>query len=120
MTPPNGLKGLHILVVEDDYLIGYDFAATLEGLGAIVLGPVGNVDDALDLLVETAKVDGAVLDLNLGGELSYPIADALVERGIRCVFTTGYDKNSIAERFCDVTRCEKPVEMLKVVKALLE
>ncbi len=120
MTVQDGLEGRQILVVEDDYLIGYDFAASLEGLGAKVLWPVGNVDDALDLLLETEGIDAAVLDLNLGGELSYPVADALAERGITFVFTTGYDKSMIAARFSEVMRFEKPVEVLKVVRALIE
>jgi CheY-like chemotaxis protein len=117
---PDSLQGRLILVVEDDFLIGYDFATSLEGLGAKVLGPVGSVDDALDLLLETVKVDAAVLDLNLGGELSYPVADALAERGIPFVFTTGYDKAKIAARFSAVTHCEKPVDISKVVQALLK
>lgn len=120
MTVAGSLGGHRILVVEDDFLIGFDFAASLEGLGASVLGPVGSVDDALDLLEETHNIDGAVLDLNLGGELSYPVADALAERGIPYVFTTGYDKANIAVRFSEVTRCEKPVDISKVVQALLK
>ena len=118
MTVLSSLAGRRILVVEDDFLIGYDFAESLKGLGADVLGPVGNVDDALDLLAETMDVDGVVLDLNLGGEMSYPIADALAERSIPFVFTTGYDKAHIAERFSGVTRCEKPVEISMVMQAL--
>ena len=119
MTVPVSLGGRHVLVVEDDFLIGHDLAAALEELGVYVLGPVGRVDDALDLLEETTDIDGAVLDINLGGELSYPLADALVERGIPFVFTTGYDKAAIAARFCEVPRCEKPVAISEVVQALL-
>lgn len=119
MNETGSLDGRQILVVEDDFLIGQDFAQALEDLGATVVGPVGNLDDALDLLAETLDIDGAVLDLNLGGEMSYPIADALVKRGVRFVFTTGYDKANIAPRFSAVTRCEKPVEISKVVQALV-
>ena len=120
MTVPVSLKGRQILVVEDDFLIGYDFAQALQRLGVLVLGPVGNIDDALDLLAETLDIDGAVLDLNLGGEMSYPIADALAERSIPFVFTTGYDKENIAGRFAAVTRCEKPVEISQVVQAIFK
>ena len=120
MTLPDSLGRKHVLVVEDDFLIGHDFAAAFGELGINVLGLVGSVDDALDLLEETTDIDGAVLDLNLGGELSYPIAEALAERGIPFVFTTGYDKAAIAARYSEVTRCEKPVVISEVVQALLK
>ena len=120
MTAGESLKGRRLLLVEDDFLIAYDFAESLRLLGADVLGPVGNIDDALDLLAETLDIDGAVLDLNLGGEMSYPVADALAERSIPFVFTTGYDKAHIAARFAAVTRCEKPVEISQVVRAILK
>ncbi len=120
MTVGENLKGRRLLVVEDDFLIGIDFAESLRELGADVLGPVGNVDDALDLLAETPNIDGAFLDLNLGGEMSYPIADALAERSIPFVFTTGYDKANIAAPFAAVTRCEKPVEISQVVQAIFK
>lgn len=118
MTEMVSLQGRQILVVEDDFVIAFDFAATLEELGAKVLGPVGSVDDALDLLAETNGIDGAVLDLNLGGEMSYPIADVLAERGIPFVFTSGYDNSTIVQRFSDVKRCGKPVQISDVVLAL--
>ena len=120
MTVSDSIEGRHILVVEDDFLIGHDFAAALGDLGVNVLGPVGSVDDALDLLEETTDIDWAVLDLNLGGELSYPIADALAERGLPFVFTTGYDKAALAARYSEVIRCEKPVVISEVVQALLK
>ena len=119
MTAGESLKGRRLLLVEDDFLIAYDFAESLRALGADVLGPVGNIDDALDLIAETPDIDGAVLDLNLGGEMSYPIADALAERSIPFVFTTGYDKANIAVRFAAVMRCEKPVQISQVVQAII-
>jgi CheY-like chemotaxis protein len=118
VTSTNSLAGRRVLVIEDDFLIGMDFATSLEALGASVVGPVGNIDDALDLITDATELDGAVLDLNLGGEMSYPVADALVERDIPFVFTTGYDKLNIAPRFSQVVRCEKPVEISKIARAL--
>jgi DNA-binding NtrC family response regulator len=120
MTVPSEVVGRRILVVEDDFLIGQDFADTLAGMGFAVLGPVGNIDDALHLLSDTSQIDGVVLDLNLGGEMSYPIADLLLKRGVPFVFTTGYDRTHIAERFSEVTRCEKPVNISRMVQALFK
>lgn len=54
-------------------------------------------------------MDGAVLDINLGGELVYPVADALRSRHIPFVFATGYDPESIPFLYLDIMRCQKPV-----------
>src|SRR4051794_18185888 len=86
------LKRSCLLVVEDDYLIASDLAASLESLGYEVIGPAGSVAEALKLLeVEGSRLDGAVLDINLGNERVYPVADFLKARGTPFVFTTGYD-----------------------------
>lgn len=115
---PNTLADRRLLVVEDDFLIARDLAEAFQALGADVLGPVASVDDALDLLDDTDRIDGAVLDLNLQGEMSYPVADALLARGVPVAFTTGYDQSVIPPRYAGVPRCEKPVEAAGVVRAL--
>jgi hypothetical protein len=83
-----------------------------------VVGPVASVNGALDLIAETERLDGAVLDVNLQGEMAYPIADALVARGVPFVFATGYDEASIPPRYAHIRRCEKPVDPAKIAKAL--
>ena len=120
MTQTARFEGRRILVIEDDFVISLDFAERLKELGVDVIGPVGNIDDALDLVAETTVIDGAVLDLNLGGEMSYPVADALAERNIPFVFTTGYDQANIAGRFSGVTRCGKPVDLTNALQALFK
>ncbi|MEG3166341.1 response regulator [Sphingomonas sp. PB2P19] len=112
------LTGQSVLLVEDDYLIADDMACLLEAGGAEVIGPVASVDTAIALIERTERIDGAIVDVNLQGVMSWPIADALLERGVPCVFTTGYDKSSILARYADVVRCEKPVDLNKIVKAL--
>jgi CheY-like chemotaxis protein len=118
MTVSKGLKGRLLLVVEDEYMLALEMGASLEEFGAVVLGPVGDIDDALDLIDETPTIDGAVLDLNIRGEMSFPVADALLERGIPIVFATGYDKSHIPSRYAHITRCEKPIAPAYVAKAL--
>ena len=61
----------------------------LEDLGCTTIGSSATVTGALALL-ERTSFDAAILDLNLGGESSYRIADALIEAGIPFVFSTGY------------------------------
>jgi DNA-binding LytR/AlgR family response regulator len=109
-----------ILVVEDEYLLADELTDELTGQGAIVLGPVPNVERALALIVEHAPPDGAVLDINLGGQAAYQVADALIDRGVPLVFTTGYDAAALPERFSAVPRCEKPVSMQRLSAVLCQ
>ena len=75
----NSFAGRRILLVEDDYFIAGDFAASFALQGAEVIGPVSNLEDAQDLAARTEEIDGAVLDINLQGETVYALVD--VQRG---------------------------------------
>jgi len=113
------LVGRRLLVVEDEYMIATDLARSLEGLGVEVIGPVGSVEDALELVESDGdRLDGAVLDINLRGERVYPVADALVARGVPFVFTTGYDALVIPDAHAGAPRCEKPVDKMQLLRSL--
>ena len=112
-----GLAGRRVLVAEDDYLIADALCQGLEAAGAEVVGPAPDVAAALALLAE-GTVDAAVLDVNLGGEMAWPAADALLARGVRFVFATGYDASVIPARYAGVTCCEKPVRLVEIARAL--
>lgn len=114
----NLLAGRRLLVVEDEYFIASEIVRTLEKSGAEVVGPVPTVSGALDLINETERLDGAVLDVNLRGEMAYPVADALLARGVPLVFATGYDKTSVPQRYAHIRRCEKPFEPRRIAQAL--
>jgi DNA-binding response OmpR family regulator len=118
MTGLEWLAGRKVLVVEDEYFLADDVAKGLEANGAEVIGPVGDKDDALDLIEDSEGLDAAVLDLNLRGEMAFPVADALLERGVPFIFATGYDQAVIPARYGEVTRCEKPVDGPKIARAL--
>jgi CheY-like chemotaxis protein len=120
MMSANMLQDRQVLVVEDEYLIADDLRRALELAGAQVIGPVPDVSGALALLHQQPQIDCAVLDVNLGGEPSFPIADALAEREIPYLFATGYDAHALPERYRAVVRCEKPVPMSSVEKALAQ
>jgi hypothetical protein len=96
----------------------------LEDAGAVIVGPIGQIDDALSLIQRDGAVfDSVVLDINLHGRASYPIADALIERGVRFMFTTGYDASAINEAYRGYPRCGKPFQeqtLLTMVEALTE
>ena len=76
-------------------MVAWLVANMLAGLGCEVVGPAGHVNRTLTMIA-TETIDAAVLDLNLGGVRSYPIADALTERGIPFVFATGYGEDGVS------------------------
>jgi CheY-like chemotaxis protein len=82
MTPMGTLQGRRILVIEDDYFIARDMAKHLKESGAEIVGPVGSIEDALDIIGAAEPLDGAILDINLGGEMAFPVADALRQRRV--------------------------------------
>jgi len=83
------LKGLSVLLVEDEILIALDAQAMLEEAGAANVEIVNKAVNGLRLISETPP-DAAVLDFNLGSGTSFSIADELAARGIPYIFTTGY------------------------------
>jgi CheY-like chemotaxis protein len=114
------LKGQRLLIVEDEYLIAADLAATFEALGFEVAGPAGSVAEALTLLENVDGLDAAVLDINLGDERAYPVADRLRARGIPFIFTTGYDVGALPDSYSEIPRWEKPFDEQRLVRCLAE
>jgi CheY-like chemotaxis protein len=112
------LSGRRVLVVEDEYFLADDLAQALRKLGAEILGPVPTRDSALALLSSEASVDVAVLDINLKGQAVFPVADALIARGVPFVFATGYDQSAVPEAYRDVPRWEKPFDPRRLAKLL--
>ena len=112
------LSGKRLLVVEDEYVIASDLAYTIEAAGATVIGPAGTVEDALALL-DSDRIDGAVLDVNLHQKRVYPVADALAARRIPFVFATGYDAADMPPAYAGVPRYEKPVNKDQLVRLFL-
>jgi len=83
------LRGKRALVLEDEPVIGFALEDMLEALGCKVAGVAHQIVPALEL-IELREFDFAVLDVNVQGELSYGVADALAERGVPYVFATGH------------------------------
>jgi CheY-like chemotaxis protein len=113
------LAGRRILVVEDEYLIMTDIASGLEQAGAEVVGPAATVDDALRLVRDASRIDAAILDINLRGVMAFPVADALADRGVPFVFSTGYDRSILPQRYAKAPFCEKPSELNHIVRTLV-
>jgi CheY-like chemotaxis protein len=101
---------LRVLVVEDNFLIAEMISDLLQECGCVVIGPAPSLDSALQLLDE-AQPEAALLDINLSGTLSYPLAGALESRRIPFVFLSGYDDNGILPpEFRTVRKLPKPFE----------
>ena len=103
------LQNRRILVVEDDYFLATDLEEELTEAGATVVGPAPTVEAALALIERTALLAGATLDVNLGGELVYPVVDRLMTEGVPFLLTTGYSERDIPARYAAAPRAEKPV-----------
>lgn len=117
VAPVPPAAGRRILLVEDEALVAIMMRDMLTDLGYSVVGPVGDRTAAL-VAARQADIEGAILDLNLRGETTYPVADELTHRGIPFVFLTGYDRGVIDRRYADVTLLQKPVDEQTLQRAL--
>lgn len=117
-APELTLSG-RVLLVEDNLLIAMDAEDQLRRLGAEAVDVASSVQAALRLL-EQARPDIALLDVNLGRENSFPVADALLARGVPFVFATGYgEANMFPERFRQLPVLSKPYAPAEMRLALL-
>lgn len=112
-----GLSGRRVLVVEDEVMVAWTLEDMLAELGCTVVGPAARVDQAL-AMIEAEAVDAVVLDVNLNGEKSYPVADALAARGVPFVFSTGYNKNNLHPGYLGFPMLQKPFERSQLGDAL--
>jgi PAS domain S-box-containing protein len=103
------LPSERILIVEDEALVAMILEDQLADLGISVAATCASVPDAMRA-IENSAPQAAILDVNLRGQLVYPVADCLMDRGIPFVFVTGYGRESIDRRYSFVKVLEKPVE----------
>lgn len=109
------LAGKRILVVEDEFIIAAMVEDTLIDAGAVVIGPVYKIQDGL-LFVQREAIDAAVLDVNINGEPSDAIAEALMVRGIPMVLATGYGATGLKRFHAPVL--DKPYTAETLIAAL--
>jgi DNA-binding NtrC family response regulator len=112
------LTSYRVLLAEDEYYIADDLAQRLSAYGAIVLGPVPTLERALAIVQAEERIDGAVIYINLRGEMAFPLADALEERDVPFVFATGYNTVAIPDRYQHVPRWGKPYHLEGLVQIL--
>lgn len=107
------LTGKRVLVVEDEYFIASDLARALGKAGAIAVGPVSDVREGLALVDD--DIDAAILDVNLIGARSFPLADALAARQVPFLFVTGYDDWALPDEYRAAPRMAKPFRVGAVI-----
>ncbi|MBW9091941.1 response regulator [Rhizobium wenxiniae] len=112
------LEGRRILLIEDEYLVATDLVTALENAGAVVFGPVSDLERAMDIVGSRFALDGAVLDINLDGEMVYPAAAVLSEHSVPIVFVTGYECRSLPEPFARNPCLAKPFNERDLIDAL--
>ena len=111
-----------VLVVEDEFLLSAVLSAELQEAGYDVLGPCATVAAAMEA-VQSEAFDGAILDINLKGELVYPVAEELAQRRIPFMFLSGYAIVNMPESFRGHARLAKPADptaLLREVRKMLQ
>lgn len=111
------LKGLSILVVEDEVIFATETACAIVAAAGSVVGPAYSLAEAFDM-IDGAELDGALLDLNIRNEKVFGLADVLADRGVPIVFVTGEIWPVIPERHAGCRVVNKPLTDTKVVAAI--
>lgn len=106
-----------ILIVEDEPLIASVFSDVILDAGFAIAGVARKIDDAL-AIIEAGGCDGAVLDPNLFGVSSAPIAEALTARGIRYLVISGFMLAQLPDIFRGAPYLRKPVGLPQLIEAL--
>jgi DNA-binding response OmpR family regulator len=114
------LKGARVLVVEDEMMAASMLELVLGDAGCVVVGPAASVADAL-ALATGGPLDAAILDVNLGGEPVFPLADTLAGRRVPFLFVTGYGVTGVnGDRYGGVPVVQKPYDDVEMVEAVAQ
>lgn len=112
------VSGKNIFVVEDNPLIAFDLLDTLEDIGAHAIGPAASVSAGL-AIVDDPAIDAALMDIELGEELVWPIAHALLARGIPFAFVSGRCPDEfMPPEFTDHICLTKPADAEEILTTL--
>ncbi|WP_375161670.1 response regulator [Bradyrhizobium sp. RDT46] len=112
------------MVVEDEYLIALEVDTALRTAGYRVIGPVADVDGALEVL-KGDRPDAAILDVNLAGEWVTPVAETLSAMAVPFILASGYvaadlQAHQVLRDAVNVGKSWRPEYLLKTLKSALE
>lgn len=117
MAFQGNLRGLRVLVVEDEALVSMLIEDTLSDIGCKTVSIATSLSDALDK-ASTLSYDVVILDVNLNGEQTFPVAEMLVEKRVPFVFSTGYGVAGLPDGLQDVPVLQKPFQQHELQEAL--
>ena len=103
----SGPASCRVLVVEDESLVGMEIEDLIEELGHQVVGPIAELQEALEVAANEALCC-AILDINIRGGHSYPVADILLERGLPVLLMSGYERQTLPQRLHKEALLAKP------------
>jgi CheY-like chemotaxis protein len=115
------LTGTSVLLLEDEFLIALDAEQILKELGAAKVEVASTLVDA-ERLAENGRFDVAMLDVNINGQVSFPLAESLQRRGVPVVFATGYEMRNqpLPESTICVTKPYTSANLLEVISMALQ
>lgn len=116
-SPGNELAGRRVFIVEDEAMVTMFLQDILADIGCEVAGVAFRLDDAV-AKAASESFDVAILDVNLNGQNTRPVAEALAGRGVGFVFATGYGAPNIAEPFRNAPVLQKPFQQQDLERAL--
>jgi two-component SAPR family response regulator len=106
-----------ILIVEDEFLVALHLGEVLTEMGHHVVGPCSRIQNAIEL-ARTEDIDFAILDINVAGTRSFPVAHILRQRCIPFVFASGYGNEGLVDGYRDETVLRKPIEYRELGRAI--
>ncbi len=107
-----------VLVVEDDTFVGMETARLAGQSGCVVVGPVGRLADAFSA-AEATELQGAILDIDLGAERVWPLAEWLERRSVPFIFVSGYSYTEVPERYWQIPLLAKPLDPATLRRVLV-
>ena len=110
--------GRRVLVVEDDFLVSLTTIDFLESNGCVVVGPAARLEAAFEF-ARSESLDAAVLDINIAGDMVWPVAEELQRRGVPFLFLSAYPQfNVVPGLFASAPRLGKPLERSALLRHL--
>jgi two-component system, response regulator PdtaR len=120
-TPKSHGRAMRVLIVEDEFLVGIQLEDDLRAAGCSIVGPFNTLEKATQA-ARRDRFDLAILDVNLNGQMVYPLADELSARGIPFIFLSGYVSGDLPARFRrspQVTKPHDPAVLSKEVQRVV-
>lgn len=113
----NAHEQLRILIVEDEMMVVLDLEDMIEEMGHIVAATATRIDAALER-AGNLDIDLAILDVNVAGRMSFPVAEILRRRGIPFIFATGYGVSALPSELHGHPTLQKPFRMADLAREI--